>query len=257
LIAEQEGWADARSKRSKDVTMDEKKEFKNLVAEPIPLLKPRKGGALNLIYVALLLEAARMVDDGADVPHIEAAAKKAFDVSKGFLSQMDDVGIPEAVAAMEALSEDVDPEDPVNKKYLNFFEPSESCRKKLKQFEQSEEKKAVRWVSAEDAQREAADFILVDLLKIRFQAVSFITAVEVVEAGLLKLIDVDKAVKKTFQWKEGPFSMMNRLGLEETMILVTEKMQLSHRQEINFPIPRLLISQVQKNEPWPLNSKVK
>jgi hypothetical protein len=158
---------------------------------------------------------------------------------------------------MEALSDDVDPEDPVYAKYLNFFEPSESCRKKLKQFEQSEDKRAVRWVSAEDAQREAADFILVDLLKIRFQAVSFITAVEVVEAGLLKLIDVDRAAKKTFQCKEGPFSMMNRLGLEETMILVTEKMQLSHRQEINFPIPRLLISQAQKNEPWPLNSEIK
>jgi len=234
--------------------MDEKKEFKNLIPEPISLLKTRKGGALNLIYIALLLEASRMVDDGADIHSIEVAAKKAFDVSKGFLSQMDDVGIPKAVAAMEALSEDSDPEDPVYAKYHNFFEPSESLRKKLKEYQESEEKE-VRWVSAEDAQKEATDFMLVDLLKKRFQAVSFITAVEVVEAGLLKLIDVDKAIKKTFQWKEGPFSMMNRLGLEETMNLVTEKMQHSHRLEINFPIPRLLISQAQKNEPWPLNSK--
>jgi 3-hydroxyacyl-CoA dehydrogenase len=239
----------------KDGTMNQKKEFKNLIAEPISLLKPRKGGALNLIYVALLLEASRMVDDGADIHYIEAGAKKAFDVSKGFLSQMDEVGIPEAVAAMEALSEDSDPEDPVYEKYHNFFEPSESLRNKLKEYQQSEDKKTVRWVSAENARKEATDFMLVDLLKKRFQAVSFITAVEVVEAGLLKLIDVDKAVKKAFQWKEGPFSMMNRLGLEETMNLVTEKMQRSHRQEINFPIPRLLISQAQKNEPWPLNSK--
>jgi len=235
--------------------MNQKKEFKNLIPEPVPLLKPRKGGALNLIYAALLLEASRMVDDGADIHYIEAAAKKAFDVSKGFLSQMDEKGIPEAVAAMEALSEDSDPEDPVFAKYHNFFEPSESLRKKLREYQKSEDKNVVRWVSAEDAQKEATDFMLVDLLKKRFQAVLFITAVEVVEAGLLKPIDVDKAVKKTFQWKEGPFSMMNRLGLEETMNLVTEKMQRSHRQEINFPIPRLLINQAQKNEPWPLNSK--
>jgi 3-hydroxyacyl-CoA dehydrogenase len=235
--------------------MVKEKEFKNLIPEPILLLKPRKGGALNLIYIALLLEASRMVDDGADIHYIEAAAKKAFGMSKGFLSQMDDIGIPKAVVAMEALAEDVDPEDPVYAKYHNFFEPSESCRKKLEEYQQSEDKKTVRWVSAEDVQKEATDFMLVDLLKKRFQAVSFITAVEVVEAGLLKLTDADKVVKETYQWKEGPFSMMNRLGLEETMSMVIEKMQRSHRQEINFPIPRLLISQAQKNEPWPLNSK--
>jgi 3-hydroxyacyl-CoA dehydrogenase len=234
--------------------MDKEKEFKGLITEPTPLLKPRKGGALNLIYTGLLLEASRMVDDGAEVHYIEAAAKNAFGVSKGFLSQMDDVGIPKAVAAMEALSDDSDPEDPVYKKYYNFFRPSGSLRKRLEEYGQSGDKKTVQWVSTEDAQKQPTDLMLVDLLKKRFQAVSFITAVEVVEAGLLKPIDVDKAVKKAFQWKEGPFSMMNRLGLEETMNLVTEKMQRSHRQEINFPIPRLLINQAQKNEPWPLNS---
>ena len=35
---------------------------------------------------------------------------------------------------------------------------------------------------------------------------------------------------------------------------ITEKMEMSHRQEINFPIPKLMIVQAQKNEPWPLNS---
>ena len=37
---------------------------------------------------------------------------------------------------------------------------------------------------------------------------------------------------------------------------VTEKMEMSHRQEINFPITELLITQANKNEPWPLNSKI-
>jgi hypothetical protein len=50
--------------------------------------------------------------------------------------------------------------------------------------------------------------------------------------------------------------MMNRIGIQEAMRMVTEKMEMSHRQEINFPIPKLLIEQAQKNEPWPLNSKI-
>jgi len=45
---------------------------------------------------------------------------------------------------------------------------------------------------------------------------------------------------------------MNKMGMMEVMRIVTERMELSHRKEINFPIPRLLIHQAQKGEPWPL-----
>ena len=79
---------------------------------------------------------------------------------------------------------------------------------------------------------------------------------EIVEAGLLEIGDIEKTCLEVFGWKEGPFAMMNRLGLEETMRKVTEKMEMSHRQEINFPIPKLLIDQARKNEPWPLNSRI-
>lgn len=236
--------------------MKEEIGFKQLVPEPVPLLKKRKGGGLNLIYVALLLEAARMVDDDMDTPSIEAAAKKAFGISQGFLKQMDEIGIPEAVSAMEALSSASDTEDPIHQVYHNFFRPAESCKRMLEAYERAEDKKTVRWVSREDAQKEAADFLLVDSLKKRFQAVSFMTATELVESGILELRDVNRLCKETLGWKEGPFSMMNRLGIQEAMQIVTEKMQLSHRQEINFPIPWLLIDQAKKNEPWPLNSKL-
>jgi enoyl-CoA hydratase/3-hydroxyacyl-CoA dehydrogenase len=98
--------------------------------------------------------------------------------------------------------------------------------------------------------------MLADLLKKRFMAVSFITAVELLEAEILEMADIEKMCKETFGWKEGPFAMMNRIGIQEAMRMVTEKMEMSHRQEINFPIPKLMIEQAQKNEPWPLNSKI-
>jgi enoyl-CoA hydratase/3-hydroxyacyl-CoA dehydrogenase len=235
--------------------MKEEIGFKHLVPEPAPLIKKRKGGGLNLIYVGLLLEAARMVDDEMDVPTVEAAAKKAFGISEGFLKQMDEVGLPEAVSAMKTLSEDSDPADPIHKIYHNFFTPAQSCMRMLEAYEKAEDKKTVRWVSKEDARKEAADFLLVDSLKKRFEAVSFLIATELVESGIMGLQDVDKFCRETFGWKEGPFSMMNRIGIQEAMQIVTEKMQLSHRKEINFPVPWLLIDQARKNQPWPLNSK--
>jgi len=226
-----------------------------LIPEPAPLLKQRKGGGLNLIYVALLLEATRMIDEGMDIPSIEASAEKAFGMGRGFLSAMDDVGIAEACAAMESLADDSDPEDRFFKIYRNFFSPAESCKNKIEELDKAEDKESVRWVSEAEARKEATDFMEVDALAKRFQAVSFIIAVELVESEILDLRDVDRLCGETFGWKEGPFAMMNRLGIGEVMQMVTEKMSLSHRKEINFPIPWLMIQQAKKEQPWPLNSK--
>jgi len=83
--------------------------------------------------------------------------------------------------------------------------------------------------------------------------VAFMTSTEVVEAGLIDPPACDRLCQLAFGWSEGPFSLMNRLGLDASLRLVTERMELSHRREINFPVPRLLIEKAQKNEPWPLN----
>ena len=237
------------------MTEESQKSYPTLIPEPVPLLKQRRGGGLNLIHVALLLEATRMVDEGTDIPSIEAAAKKAFGMAKGFLSAMDDIGIAEACAAMESLADDSDEDDPLYQTYHNFFSPGQSCRNKAAEYERAEDKASVRWVGEAEARKEASDFMLVDALAKRFQAVLFITAVDLVESEIFDLHDVDRLCRETFGWKEGPFAMMNRLGIGEVMQIVTEKMYLSHRMEINFPIPRLLIQQAQKEQPWPLNSK--
>lgn len=234
---------------------ESEKDIGSLIPEPAPLLKERKGGGLNIIYVALLLESARMVDEGMDVASIEAAATKAFGTSRGFLRAMDEDGIMEACAAMESLADDSDPEDPFFKFYHNFFSLPESCKDKMEQMEKAEDKDAVRWVSEREARQEAEDLMKVHALARRFQAVAFITSVDVVESGILDLQDVDRLCREAFGWKEGPFVMMNRIGIGAAMEMVTEKMYLSHRREINFPVPRLMIMQAKKEEPWPLNSK--
>jgi hypothetical protein len=42
--------------------------------------------------------------------------------------------------------------------------------------------------------------------------------------------------------------------LSEALRIVSERMFLSHRKEINFPFPRLLIMQAQINTPWVIDS---
>ncbi|MFQ5721763.1 MAG: 3-hydroxyacyl-CoA dehydrogenase/enoyl-CoA hydratase family protein [Candidatus Aminicenantales bacterium] len=217
-----------------------------------PILNFRKGGAADVIFVSLLLEAARMVDEGFEAVSIEAAGRKAFQMPFGFLSLMDATGIPLGIYTMNSFSDASDPEDPLYKTYDNFFTPPESYKKLIAKYRQAKDKSKVKWISEKEANKEAEDLMLVDMLKKRFLAVAFMTATEVVEAGVVEIGEVDKLCQNAFLWKEGPFALMNKMGLREALQIVTERMELSHRKEINFPIPKLLIYQAQKDQPWPL-----
>lgn len=64
--------------------------------------------------------------------------------------------------------------------------------------------------------------------------------------------EVDKLCQNAFLWSKGPFALMNKMGISEVMRIVTERMELSHKKELNFPIPKLLIEQAHKGESWPL-----
>jgi len=217
-----------------------------------PILSSRKGGAADVIFVALLLEAARMVDEGFDIPSIEAAGRKAFNVPVGFLGLMDATGIPLGIYTMYSFSDSSNPDDPLYKAYDNFFTPAESYKKLLERYQKAKDKSKVKWVSEGEATKKPEDLMVVDMLKNRFLGVAFMTATEVVESGVIEMEEVDKLGQNAFLWKEGPFALMNKMGIKEVIRIVTERMELSHRKEINFPIPQLLISQAQKDEPWPL-----
>jgi enoyl-CoA hydratase/3-hydroxyacyl-CoA dehydrogenase len=217
-----------------------------------PILSSRKGGAADVIFVSLLLEAARMVDEGLDIPSIEAAGKRAFDMPVGFLGLMDSTGIPLGIHTMYSFSDSSNPDDPLYKAYDNFFTPPESYKKLLKKYKKAKDKSRVKWVPEREAKKEAEDMTLIDTLKKRFLAVAFMTATEVVGSGVIEMEEVDKLCQNAFLWREGPIALMNKMGVKEVLRIVTERMELSHRKEINFPIPKLLISQAQKDEPWPL-----
>ena len=93
----------------------------------------------------------------------------------------------------------------------------------------------MKWVPEQEAKKDAKDLMKVDILKNRFLAVGFMTATEVVEAGVIEMEEVDKLCQNAFLWREGPFALMNKMGISEVMRIVTERMELSHRKEINFP----------------------
>ena len=185
-----------------------------------------------------------MLDEGIEKDAVEDAAVRMFNTEKGFLALFEDAGVEKALALMELLSGGSPPEDPFAAKYDNFFSPPKSLKDWKPEPDQS----------AADGDNKIQDFVLLDFLGMRFLGVLFMAAVDLVESGVLGIEDVEALCKYSFGWTEGPFAMMNRMGIEESLRIVTKKMELSHRQEINFPIPRLLLEQARLQKPWMLPS---
>lgn len=211
--------------------------------DPVQLRCYRKGGAANVIFVALLLEAARLMEEGFSAASVEQASREAFSLPFGFVSLLSMAGQKLATSCLAAFSAPGKPDHPFHRVYENFFTPPKSLP--------PDRGMAVDTPETISNEEKTVDAMALDYLKRRFLAVAFMTATEVVEAGLLPLQDVDRLCRMAFAWPHGPFGLMNRVGIRESLRMVTEKMELSHRREINFPVPRLLLEQAQRDEPWP------
>jgi 3-hydroxyacyl-CoA dehydrogenase len=218
----------------------------------VRLLRYRKGGTANVIFVALVLEAVRQLEEGFGAEAVDEAARAAFAIPSGFISLLGTVSPRLAVSCLESFSEPAVGEHPFHLVYHNFFAPPEQLKARIEEARRSGVVVSLEGITAPNGTVKPADFLVVEFLKRRFLAVAFATAAEVVEAGLIRLEDLDRLCQAAFSWPAGPFALMNDVGVGAALKMVTEKMELSHRHEINFPVPRLLIEQAQKNEPWPV-----
>ena len=218
----------------------------------VRLRRYRKGGVANIIFAGLILEAMRMVNEGYGSASVEGAGRAAFGVPVGFVRLLESVGLDLAVSCLESFSDPSSPEHHLASVYDNFFSLPAGLKQKF--YEAKESGKLISLESLLTPKRIARPDSpqVAESLKRRFLAVAFMTSVEVVEAGLTDPAAVDTLCRTAFIWSEGPFALMNRLGILTSLQIVTEQMEMSHRQEINFPVPRILVKQAGRNEPWPL-----
>ena len=217
-----------------------------------PILNSRKGGAADIIFVALLLEAARMHQEGLSVAAIEAGGRAAFDMPIGFLGLMDSTGIPIGYYTMCSFSDASNPDDLQLQVYQDFFKPPVNYKNLLDRFLEAEDSSQVRWIE-KGALDESTDPTLVARIKDRFQAVGFMTSAEVVDNGVIDLKELDPLCENAFLWKRGPFTLMNSMGLSEVRRIIQARFDLAKQQGIHFPMPRNLTTRMETCEAWPLD----
>jgi len=217
---------------------------------PTRILSSRKGGAADIIFVSLLLESVRMVEEGYAVADIEAAGRRAFFIPAGFQQLMDMTGLPVGLFSMNSFSDSSDPDDPLYRAYKNFFTPPQVYIDLMEKYAAAEDKETVKWIPDPSALNEPADESTVQKLCDRFRGVGFMTSVEVVESGVVAMEDLEYLCQNAFVWQKGPFTIMNELGIGEVMRVVRERSELAQKQGIYFPVPKLLQEQAAAGKPW-------
>ncbi|MBM2840499.1 MAG: fusion protein (3-hydroxyacyl-CoA dehydrogenase and enoyl-CoA hydratase/isomerase family protein), partial [Bacteroidetes bacterium] len=200
----------------------------------------RKGGVADVVFVALLLEATRMLEEGYDVSTIEAGGRKAYGIPIGFLELMDVTGLPVGLHSMRSFSDASNPNDQLHKVYGNFFTPRQNYIALMDEYQKASDKSTVRWVKKDGKNDSVPDPKMVDALSDRFLAIGFLTAAETVDAGLITIEDLELLTQNAFLWRQGPFTLMNLLGKKKVREVVEQRAEHAKTLTQHFPICTLL-----------------
>jgi len=156
------------------------------------------GFIVNRYFVPWLNEAVRLLEEGAaDIPTIEAAAKKAFGVGMGPFELMNVTGVPIALHAATTLGQAFGP----------MYAPAAKLRAQVES--------GSLW-PLEGAADEAKAAVVAD----RLLAVTFLVAGQLADEKVGSLEDTDIGARVGLRWPRGPFELMNRLGTEKAAALV-------------------------------------
>jgi enoyl-CoA hydratase/3-hydroxyacyl-CoA dehydrogenase len=198
------------------------------LVDKIPIkVKDAPGFAVNRFFVPWLNEATRMLDEGvASTPTIDQAAMEAFSIGMGPFALMNATGIPIAYHSSSFLARNLGP----------FYEPSETLRR---QFEAGEQ-----WDLEGEIDEQAKE-----VLRDRFLGVVFGVAAQLVDEGVATAEDTDRGATVGLRWAQGPFAMMNEMGVEQAQALVEA---LAAQSKGTFAVPELLREQAAQGEPWAL-----
>lgn len=217
---------------------------------PTHIRGSRKGGVADIVFVALLLEATRMAEEGFGIRTIEEAGKRAYGIPIGFLELMDATGLPVGLFSMRSFSDASDPSDPLYRVYGNFFTPRQNYIALLDRYQKADDPSAIRWVPEGMRAADIEDPKSLEALTDRFLAVGFLTATECVDAGLISIEDLELLAQNAFLWNKGPFTLMNQLGMKKVSAVIAARAELARSFKQDFPVSGLLRKQMGTPDPW-------
>jgi len=195
-----------------------------LHAKTAIVVKDAPGFAVNRFFVPFLNEAVRLLEEGvADIATIEEAAKRGFKIGMGPFELMNVTGVPIALHAATTLGNELG----------SFYAPAQMLKAQVDKKE--------NW-SLEGEVAESRVQPVID----RLYGVCLGVAAALVDEGVASIEDTDRGAKIGLRWIQGPFEIMNQIGIATTCDLV----EAIAAKYPDFKTPRLLIQQKGKGAPF-------
>lgn len=194
------------------------------------------GFAVNRFFVPWLNEAVRILEEGlATIPEIEASAKDTFKIGMGPFELMNVTGLAIAYHAASSLA----------KTFGNFYEPATLLVKQavggnLWDLNGADFSPQHEFTCNSELQRQISERLLGCIFHI---------ATSLVEEGVASMEDTDRGATVGLRWAEGPFQMMNSIGVNRAANMVA---QFSTRYP-QLSVPESLDSRSWTNLPWDLS----
>jgi enoyl-CoA hydratase/3-hydroxyacyl-CoA dehydrogenase len=189
------------------------------------VVKDSPGFAVNRFFVPSSNEAARMLEQGmGNIATIEAASKQAFGIGMGSFEILNVTGIPLAVHASQSLGSELG----------LFYDTPDMMRTQMETGKD--------WDLADGPVEEDKIGAIVD----RFYSVCLGAAASLVDEGVATMEDVNLGAKIGLRWREGPFEIMNRIGIDKACQVV----EAAVKRYPGFTMPKILSDQKAKGRPF-------
>lgn len=199
-----------------------------LHAKTAILVKDAPGFTVNRIFIPWYVTAIRIYEEGiANMHSIDEICKKAFGIGMGPFKLQNESGIAIGLHAARTLA----------KERGSFYEPPETLRHYV------EDLKSNFDIGGEIDESRAQDVID------RMFAAVFGVACTMIDEGIATMEDINRGTRIGLTWKQGPFELMNSVGIEKAYKIVKE---LSESRS-DFPMPKFLEAQYKKGVPFEFN----
>ena len=191
------------------------------------VVKDAPGFAVNRFFVPFLNEAARLLEENvAGIPTIEEGAKRAFKIGMGPFQLMNVTGIPIAVHAATTLGNELGP----------FYAPADILKAQMDKKE--------NWPLEGEVDESKIDAVID-----RLYGVCLGVAGALVDEGVATIEDTDRGAKIGLRWIQGPFEIMNKIGIDRTFDVV----EAVARRYPDFKVPQILQHQKELGKPFAFN----
>lgn len=217
------------SELSSDETIARVEQYCKMLGKVVIVCKDRPGFVVNRFFVPWLNEACLLLEEGVGTTaQIDAVACAAFDIGMGPFALMNLTGPPIALHSTNYLAEQLDT-------------PRYTGAKSLQDLVES----GVMWdIDDETECNEDATRIIAERLLGQVFAVS----AQIVAEEICSMEDVDRGAKVGLRWMNGPFEIMNALGLEEA-----HRMASAYAELAEFDLPPFFAMKAESGHDWEFN----